>query len=165
MRSFSNLWYWLVVAVVWSSASHFLIGVPFDLFRRAKYKGGPVEQDVKDLVRIYISRISYIIEVSGIPIVIAVTFILTTLLSLGFFYDNEFSQAVFLLAAPLSLLGLINYRTCMKIQREEAIQNSARLYQILGRYRLTVQVVGVIDLTVTAFWGIGVNFGQIGMGG
>ncbi|MEM9756043.1 MAG: component of SufBCD complex, partial [Pseudomonadota bacterium] len=28
LRSFSNLWYWIVLAVFWSSASHWGLGVP-----------------------------------------------------------------------------------------------------------------------------------------
>jgi hypothetical protein len=52
MRSFSNLWYWIALAVVWSTASHWVLGVPFDLITRARRKGGVVEQDLKTLLRI-----------------------------------------------------------------------------------------------------------------
>jgi len=30
MRSFSNLWYWIVLSVLWSTMSHWVLGVPFD---------------------------------------------------------------------------------------------------------------------------------------
>ncbi|MEL7184122.1 MAG: component of SufBCD complex, partial [Pseudomonadota bacterium] len=34
-RSFSNLWFWIALAAIWSTASHWVIGVPFDMVRRA----------------------------------------------------------------------------------------------------------------------------------
>jgi hypothetical protein len=40
MRSFSSLWYWIALAVMWSSASHYVLGVPFDLVQRARRRGG-----------------------------------------------------------------------------------------------------------------------------
>ena len=35
MRSFSNLWYWIALAVLWSTVSHWVLGVPFDMVQRA----------------------------------------------------------------------------------------------------------------------------------
>ena len=35
MRSFSNLWYWIALAVMWSTASHWVLGVPWDMVIRA----------------------------------------------------------------------------------------------------------------------------------
>ena len=40
LRSFSNLWFWLMLAVAWSNVTHFVMGVPFDMVQRAKRKGG-----------------------------------------------------------------------------------------------------------------------------
>ena len=40
MRSFSNLWYWIMLAVIWSSTSHWVLGVPHDMFIRARRQGG-----------------------------------------------------------------------------------------------------------------------------
>ncbi|MGJ8597444.1 MAG: hypothetical protein ACSHW3_16395, partial [Sulfitobacter sp.] len=52
MRSFSNLWFWIVLAVVWSTTSHYGLGVPYDMVLRAKRHGGQTEIDLEDLVRI-----------------------------------------------------------------------------------------------------------------
>jgi hypothetical protein len=40
MRSFSNLWYWIALAVLWSSTSHWVLGVPFDMIQRARRRAG-----------------------------------------------------------------------------------------------------------------------------
>ena len=52
MRSFSNLWYWIMLAVMWSSASHWVLGVPFDVISRARRQGGALQDDLETLVRI-----------------------------------------------------------------------------------------------------------------
>ena len=49
MRSFSNLWFWIALAVVWSSASHWVLGVPWDMALRAKRKGGQLAEDFETL--------------------------------------------------------------------------------------------------------------------
>ena len=36
MRSFSNLWFWIALAVLWSSVSHWVLGVPWDMVMRAR---------------------------------------------------------------------------------------------------------------------------------
>ncbi|MEC7258626.1 MAG: component of SufBCD complex, partial [Pseudomonadota bacterium] len=39
MRSFSNLWFWIALAVTWSTTSHWVLGVPFDMVNRARRNG------------------------------------------------------------------------------------------------------------------------------
>ena len=56
LRSFSNLWYWIMLGVVWSMASHWVLGVPFDMIQRARRDGGQAEQDLEALVRINTQR-------------------------------------------------------------------------------------------------------------
>jgi hypothetical protein len=36
LRSFSNLWYWIVLAILWSSLSHWTLGVPYHIVARAR---------------------------------------------------------------------------------------------------------------------------------
>ena len=53
---------WIALAVVWSSASHWVLGVPFDMVMRARRVGGQAEADLEDIARINVSRIA-----SGVP--------------------------------------------------------------------------------------------------
>ena len=115
MRSFSNLWYWIVLAVLWSSTSHWVLGVPWDMVTRAR--GGNEEGvvDLHDMVRINCNRILYIAQETGLLLCGFMCFVLTVLVLLGFVYENEFSQAVFLLAFPMSLVALLSVYTANKI--------------------------------------------------
>jgi hypothetical protein len=58
MRSFSNLWYWIALASLWSSVSHWVLGIPHDMIQRARREGGQAEADVEDLARININRLA-----------------------------------------------------------------------------------------------------------
>lgn len=163
MRSFSNLWFWIVLAVVWSSASHWVLGVPFDLVLRARRHGGQAEADLEDLVRINVNRLLYIGQVSGLWVLGFVCFFLTMLVLLGFLYAVEFAQAVFLLAFPLSIVGALSLSTAKLIRAEEA--HGERLRKRLARHRIYTQIVGMISIFVTALWGMYQNVALGPLGG
>ena len=162
MRSFSNLWFWIVLAVVWSTTSHYGLGVPFDMVLRAKRHGGQTEIDLEDLVRINSNRLLFIAQMSGLWIAGFACFFLTMLVMLGFVYGNEFAQAVVLLALPLSLVGLLSLSTAQLIRSEDA--RGEQLRKRLLRHRLYSQIIGMISIFVTALWGMyqNLNVGPFG---
>ena len=153
MRSFSNLWFWIVLAVLWSSTSHWVLGVPWDMVMRAR-RGEDAQRvaDMETLVRINTDRLLLIAEESGLLLAGVVCFALTMLGLLGFVYGNEFSQAVFLLGFPMTIVGLMSLSTARTIRREGL--SGEALFRILRRHRLLTQVVGVISIFVTAMWGM-----------
>lgn len=152
MRSFSNLWFWIALAVVWSSASHWVLGVPFDMVIRARRVGGQAVVDLQDITRVNVNRILYVTDVSGIWILGFVCFLLSTLLVLGFYYWVEFAQALFLIGFPMSLVGLINLSTARRIRREDL--QGADLSKRLTRCRIYTQIIGMISIFVTALFGM-----------
>ena len=152
MRSFSNLWFWIALAVLWSTASHWVLGVPFDMVQRARRQGGQAETDLEDIVRINTNRMLYIARVSGLWILAFVCFVLAGLVVLGFIYDLEIAQALFLLGFPMSIVGVLSLSTARLIE-QEAAQGEA-LRKRLARHRVYVQIVGVLSIFVTALWGM-----------
>lgn len=152
MRSFSNLWYWIGLAVLWSTTSHWVMGVPFDLIQRARRKGGEAMEDLQDLTRINCRRILYIASVSGLWLLGFGSFMVTGLGILGFVYDVEFAQALFLLVAPMTIVGLLSISTARLI-RDTGVQGED-LYKRLIRHRVYTQFIGVISIFVTAMWGM-----------
>lgn len=156
MRSFSNLWFWIALAVMWSTASHWVIGVPFDMVTHARKHGGQAQGDLEELVRINTSRVLYIGRVAGIWLLGLICFLLSGLAVLGFFYWVEFAQAVFLLLFPMSLVGLLSLSTSRRIN-DMGLHGEA-LQRRLIRHRFYVQVIGVLSIFVTAMWGMYQNF-------
>ncbi len=157
MRSFSNLWYWLALAVVWSSASHWVLGVPYDMVLRARRQGGQALVDLEDMVRINTNRLLYIADVSGLWLLGFACFFLTTLAILGFWYKIEFAQAVFFLAFPMTIVGLMSLFTARRIRNDDA--RGDLLYKRMSHHRFWTQVVGMISIFVTSLWGMAQNFG------
>ncbi|MEM9576836.1 MAG: component of SufBCD complex [Pseudomonadota bacterium] len=163
MRSFSNLWFWIALAVMWSTASHWVLGVPYDMVLRARRNGGQTEQDLEDLVRINTNRLLFIARVSGLWILGLACFLLSGLLILGFLYGLEIAQALFLLGFPMSIVGLISISTAHLIQQEGA--SGEHLRKRLTRHRLYVQMTGVVSIFVTALWGMYQNLSIGPLGG
>jgi putative effector of murein hydrolase LrgA (UPF0299 family) len=163
MRSFSNLWFWIVLAVVWSTASHWVLGVPFDMVLRARREEQQAQVDLEDLIRINVNRLLYIGQVSGLWLAGFACFFLTTLGLLGFVYAFEFAQAVFLLAFPLSIIGMLSLSTARLIREQDA--SGALLIKRLYRHRLYTQIIGMISIFVTALWGMYQNISLGPLGG
>ncbi|MCV2881077.1 component of SufBCD complex [Actibacterium sp. XHP0104] len=163
MRSFSNLWYWIGLAVLWSSASHWILGVPFDLIQRASRKGGAAMEDLEGLVRINVNRIHYIFTATGLWLIGIASFTLTMLALLGFYYLIEFCQAVFLMAFPMSLVTVLSAFTARRIRRQRPKGDA--LVRALRIHRLGTQVIGVIAILVTALWGMYQNLSIGALGG
>ena len=152
MRSFSNLWFWIALAVVWSTASHWVIGVPFDMVHRARRHGGQAEQDLEDITRVNVNRLLYIGRLSGLWLLGFGCFILSTLAMLGFYYKIEFAQALFLLGCPMSMVALLSLNTAHRIEVDNA--QGEQLRKRLTRHRLYTQLIGVVSIFVTALWGM-----------
>ena len=152
MRSFSNLWYWIGLAVVWSSVSHWVLGVPFDMITRARRYGGQAQHDLEEMVRINTARLLYIGRVSGLVLIGFLGFALTSLGVLAFWYDVEFAQAVFLLAFPLTLVGMLSLYTSRMIELEQP--EAEALHKRLSKHRVVTQFIGMLSIFVTAMFGM-----------
>ncbi len=163
MRSFSNLWYWIGLAVLWSTASHWVLGVPYDVIQHARRNGGQAEVDLKDLVRINCNRLIYIGQVSGLWLLALGSAIISALFVLGFWYQVEFAQAVFFLVFPLSIIGVVSLSTARRITAEASVGDT--LHKRLVRQRLYTQVIGMISVFVTAMWGMFQNLTVGALGG
>jgi hypothetical protein len=151
MRSFSNLWYWIALAVLWSSTSHWVLGVPFDMIQRARREGGQVQQDVEDLTRINVGRLLSIVDQGAIWIVGLGFFWLSVLAALGFYYDVEFAQAVFLLAAPMALVVWFSIRSGRQIMNGQSTGEA--LHRRLIVHRRITQGIGMVAIFITGMYG------------
>lgn len=162
MRSFSNLWFWIALAVVWSMASHWVLGVPYDMVVRAARRGGEAEADLEALVTINVDRLLFFATSLGAWLIGLVFFTLTTLALLGFWYAVEFAQALFCLLLPLTVVWAMSLRTAARI-RIEALKGDA-LRRRLRAQRVFTQAVGMVAIFVTALWGMYQNLSRLPLG-
>lgn len=163
MRSFSNLWYWIGLAVLWSSVSHRVLGVPHDMILRARReKEGEAMEDLHAIVRVHVNRIIYVADVSGSWLFLLGSTILTILALTAFLYDVEISQAIFLMLMPLAIVALMTAWTARKIRKNG--DRNQKLIRRLNRHRLFTQLVGVAAIFITAMFGMykNLNVGPLG---
>ena len=153
MRSFSNLWYWIALAVLWSSVSHWILGVQHDAILRARRRTPDTAlADLHDLTRINTNRILFIAEVSGTWLALFGSAAVTMLGLSAFLYNVEISQAVFLMFAPMIVLAGLTVRTARKIQMRELQGDD--LIKLLLRHRFATQLVGIVAIFITAMYGM-----------
>ncbi len=159
LRSFSNLWYWIALAVLWSSASHWVLGVPWDMITRARRHGGQAEADMMVLVSINVRRLLYVAQNAGLWLVGFVAFVLTALALMAFWYWVEFAQAVFFLAAPMALVGTASFRTARLIEEDQS--DAETLFRRMFWLRVAIQGIGIVAIFVTAMWGMWQNLNAV----
>ena len=151
-RSFSNLWFWLLLALAWSNAAHFVMGVPFDLVQRARRHGGEAMEDLNALALIQARRRMHILRTSCVWLVAFWIAGLTTLISLGFSHGYELAQALALLLGPLSLAAWASLRLAARVE-SGALRDEA-LARAMFWYRMGVQSIGLLAILVTTMWGM-----------
>lgn len=155
LRSFSNLWYWIALAVVWSTASHWVLGVPFDMVLRARRLGGQAAEDMMVLTAVNVRRLRLIGQEAGVALALMVSFVLSALVVSGFVYKVEFAQALALIAVPLAGVGLMSLRTAARLAPVlEAGATPETVAQMLAHHRVAVQALGLAAITLTALWGM-----------
>lgn len=152
LRSFSNLWFWLALAVMWSTVSHYVIGVPHDLIRRAERDPGDPLRDVEALAHIYTRRLLFVMRSGGIFLIAFLSFLVTGLLVLAIHYRIEFAQAVLCLLLPMLGVGILTLNTCLAIEQGDL--HGPDLLRRLRRHRVTVQTVGMFALFFTGMFGM-----------
>ncbi|MCK0094513.1 hypothetical protein MWU60_02925 [Yoonia sp. F2084L] len=152
LNTFTSVWYWLAVVVTWAVASNWLIGVPFDVLLRARKCAPQPLADLEGLVDINVRRIVATNATFGLALTGLIGFALTVLGVLSFFYRLELAQGIFILAAPLTLVVIINMR--LAHQLHDAPLHGADLVRRLFVVRVWTQVVAMISLFFTAMYGM-----------
>lgn len=161
-RSFSNLWFWLFVIAIWGDISRRVVGVPWDVIRRARAEpqghGGLLLLDwlTLTLPRWQMGRTEALVLLG------LAGFGLTSLVILGFVYGLEMAQAISLIGVPLALLFLLRLRLARRLLPMIADAHDGRLApadavtQALRRiviHRRIATALSVLAGIVLAMWG------------
>ena len=160
MRSFSNLWFWIALAVMWSTASHWVLGVPFDMVRRAAKGHETSLSDMHTLANVQARRLRFIADTTGLISTGFAFFAITSLVLMGFLYRVEFAQALLCLLLPMTVVFGLSVRAARRVEGLDAYD----LGNLLAAHRRNVQVLGVLSIFVTSMWGMWVNLNQSVLG-
>ena len=152
-QAFQSVWYWVLVIVAWSLTCHYTLGVPFDIVARANRHGGQAAEDCDQLVMIHARRIDDLMAKAGAIFVGSVTFLLVSLLTLGFWFGYELATAFFLILGPISLVGALGARLSLRVLSQTV--TGEKLRAMIARRRFWDQFIGVVAVcfsAVTTAW-------------
>ncbi len=169
-RAFSSLWYWVLLSVAWTWVGRGALGVPSELVaqvrRQAPADGAadaPSPESVLLLDWLSLAAPRWrIVPRDGMALLAVACFVLSGLAMLGFGYGVETAQALFLLAGPLAVLGVLRVRLAAQMrailrQAEhgtlEIEEAAARAAQGMTRHHRQVMALSVVAVGVTAVWG------------
>lgn len=150
LRTFSSIWYWIAVAFVWISVTNRPMGIPYDMVWRAGRQEG-AEAALDAVAGAFAARL---VAATGRGAAVGVGFVsaaLTLLLILALSHGSELAQGALLVAGPMTFVAWLNLRTA------RAIVGGASAGPSLRRLRAATNVVAVLTLFATAFWGMYVN--------
>lgn len=155
LRSFSDIWYWLMLALVWTRVMHAPMGVPADLVQRARRGLPGAAADLQALSDLNVRQERDAALALGAWRVAGWSFLLSSLGIAGFVYFVEIAQAAFLLLAPYGLVRLVVCRTAQGLAAAPAA--GAALVSAHLRLRRRVQFVALPAVFLTAIWGMAHN--------
>lgn len=150
-RSFSSLWYWIVIALIWAGLTRSAMGVPYDLMARARRLGGAPQADVEALARIHAERMVFYWSRGKVFQVGFLGFVLSGLLVLAVGFQFEFAQAVLFLLLPLVLISANSLRVAQRVLGDDGRGDA--LHKLIFRHRFVVQIVGFTFIFLTAIFG------------
>ncbi len=152
LHTFSNVWYWLAVAVTWSMVCHWILGVPFDMIYRARRENEDAAADLEAMVAINVRRLTTITDIAGLWIMGFIAFSLSALMMAGFYYGFELAQGLFCLGLPLTVTGLISLAQSRAFAANQP--TGPALLAALMRLRLVFQLIAMISIFMTAMYGM-----------
>lgn len=147
--SFWTIWFWITHVVAWSLASHFTLGVPYDMVleaQREKSEDGPWMQAAEAMILAQAFRFTSYTDRFG-PILMGVSaFVLSVLTTLGTLGDLEFARAMLTLVFPITLIYIVSIRGAFHI-RDNGIRGADLLVRIKWM-RIYNQLIGLIGVAM-----------------
>lgn len=164
-RSFSTIWYWLILAIGWSMAGRHVLGVPPDVVHRVLRKKEEGQDQAAFALLDWLSLMLprwRIAPMDGAIVLGISCFVLVVLLMLGFVYGLEMAQALFLLLGPLAFVALLQFRLAVRLGRllDGARSNQLAVYDAaqqaarqMRRLRLAISAMSIVVVAIAAYWG------------
>lgn len=154
-RSFSSLWYWLLLTVTWTWVGRGALGIPSDLVRavhRRAVEGagqGPAPDSL--LLLDWVSLVTPRWQVSdrdGTVLTAVAAFVVSALAWLGFAYGRELAQALVLLVTPLLVLVVLRIRLATRLRATLAEAEAGRITPDLAAADMARQITRHMRLTM-----------------
>jgi hypothetical protein len=166
-RSFSTIWFWLVLIGMWSVAGRSVLGIPTEVLARARASlagddaQGPAVITLLDWLSLILPRWQ-LRPREGAAFLGVTSFLMTSLAVLGFVFWLEMAQALTLLLLPFWVLFWMRVRLARRLVPlvHAAQEGRAPVSQAAGNaaramvwHKRFVTILSMIAVAVTALWG------------
>ena len=151
-RSFLSIWYWIFLAVCWAQLTHFTLGIGFHDVRHADRVRGQAMADLETMVAINLRNTMPMLKNYGAVLVGVMTFMLSVFLTIGLAFNFELMQAIGLFWFFLCILGIVSWKFMLRLEAEQP--KGSDLVKAIQRHKLVKQIIGVLALFLTAFYGL-----------
>lgn len=152
--SFSNIWYWVILLIIWAYATHQIAGVPFYQLHFAKRENdAELQTELTQICQLNANRVQqFFAPKASILFALVCGFAFGFWAYAGFSTRHELVQASFLLVFPNFLVLLLRWRTLRTISQRTP--DFAQLYRIIWWHRFWVMVAGAFVLFGITIWGV-----------
>ena len=160
-RSFSSVWYWLMLTVTWTWVSRGALGIPPELVRSLHRRRAEAAQaEDAEALRLldWVSLVAprwQLMRDDGVVLLGVASFLLSVLAGLGFIYGLELAQALLLLVGPLMALGWLRIRLAARLRATLAEAEAGRLSVAEAAAQIAVRTLALSAAAVAtaAIWG------------
>ncbi|TJZ91595.1 hypothetical protein FA743_10890 [Paracoccus gahaiensis] len=166
-RSFTTIWYWLALIGMWSAAGRTVLGVPSEVLARARSAQdggagqGPAVITLLDWLSLVLPR--WRLRPQEGAVFLGVTsFLMTSLIVLGFGFWLEMAQALVLLLGPFWVLFWMRVRLARRLLPLIAAaqdgttplaEAALSVAKSMTWHRRWVTVLSMISVALAALWG------------
>lgn len=153
--SFWTLWFWIAHVIAWSMASHFTLGVPFDIVQEADREAGedgPWVHAAEAMIHAQAFRFASYGRRFG-PLMTGVSaFIISVCITLSILADLELARALLTFFVPLTLVYIVTMRFARRVEADGL--TGAALRKKLRMQRLVNQLIGLLAIAMAVMFAI-----------
>ena len=166
-RSFTSIWFWLVLLGLWSVIGRHILGVPNEVVNAARQAlrenqaEAPVVLHLLDWLSLTLPRWRMGAREGAVMFGLT-AFGLSSLAILGFGYGLELAQALAILGAPFTIVFWMRVRLARRLSPLLADAEDARTplgpvaaqaVRQMVLHRRVISVLSMISVAITALWG------------
>ena len=120
-NSFNNVWFWVLVSIIWVTIINFTFGVTISQIQKAQLSGGTALIDIETIILINSRRRTEYIDEFGLWIISIGMFLLSATATLGFWFSYELMQASTFLLVKLYYSYFSTLSLASKIKTKKLI--------------------------------------------
>lgn len=160
-RSFSSLWYWIMVGVFWVLINRRVMGLPQDMLERAR-AGGDALRAFETMAQLQAQRAVQNWQRGQVFNLALVSGVLTLTTVLAFWYGIELAQAVWFLICPLVIVWAMSLRAAGLVLN--GFGQGDALLRVMYKFKFRLQVIGIVFVFSNIIFALSFLVSQHGFG-